>query len=110
MATEDIYYGGTDAPLSVNQLRGGQPNVTGPERWLSMLAGGSLAAVGVRRGGVIGTLATVAGAALVARGAVGQDPVKRVFTPSPVERELAKKYGWSTVATAGSKVRRRGQI
>ena len=101
MADHDTYYGGTDAPLGINQLRGGQPNVGQAERWLSAIAGGALATVGVRRGGVIGTLATVAGAALVARGAAGQDPVKRVFTSSPAERALAGEKGWPTAATAG---------
>ena len=104
MTADPTYYGGTDAPLSINQLRGGQPNVTGGERLLSIVAGGALAAVGVRRGGAIGVLATVAGSALVARGAVGQDPVKRVFTPSPIEARIAKERGWKTAATAGWKV------
>ncbi len=104
MARDDTYYGGTDAPLSIPQLRGGQSNVTGGEKWLSILAGGSLTAVGARRGGVVGTLATLAGVALLSRGIAGQDPVKRAFTPSPIERKLAQKYGWSTAATGGAKV------
>lgn len=104
MATDSNYYGGTDAPLSVTQLKGGAPNVTGGERWLSILAGGALAAVGVKRGGVIGTLALVGGAALTARGIGGMDPVKRAFTSSPAEQKIAQEEGWSSAATGGFKV------
>lgn len=102
--TETTYYGGTDAPLSPNQLKGGDPNVTGVERWISILGGGTLATWGAKRGGAVGTLAAIAGTALIARGAVGQDPVKRSFQPTPYERQVAQDRGWSTAASAGSKV------
>lgn len=101
MTDDAIYYGGTNADLSPNQLKGGAPNVTGAERWISILAGGAIATAGARRGGALGYLATAAGAALVARGVVQQDPLKRVFSPSPFEERFAKKQGWSTAATAG---------
>lgn len=102
--TEAPYYGGTDAPLSQHELRGGNPNVTGAEAWLSVLGGGTLATWGVKRGGALGVLATIAGSALVARGSRGQDPIKRAFTPSAVEDNIAKKHGWSTAATAAAGV------
>ncbi len=104
MATDTPYYGGTDAPLSESQLRGGAPNVTGGEKWLSILAGGALAAVGFRRGGPVGVLAIAAGSAIASRGIAGNDPVKRLFQPTPLERKIAERRGWKTAATAGSGV------
>ena len=104
MTDNATFYGGTDAPLSNHELRGGDPNVTGGERWLSILAGGTLATYGVKRGGPLGILAAFAGSALVARGARGQDPLKRAFTPSPVEAKIASQEGWSTAATAAAGV------
>jgi len=101
MATDDYYFGGTDAPLSPTQLKGGAPNVTGGEKWLSIVAGGALAAVGARRGGAVGVLAIVAGSAIASRGIAGNDPVKRLFQPSPVEKTIAARRGWKTAATAG---------
>lgn len=104
MTDNATYYGGTDAPLSDHELRGGNPNVTGGERWLSILAGGTLATYGVKRGGPLGILAAFAGSALVARGARGQDPLKRAFTSSAVDEKIATKQGWSTAATAAAGV------
>jgi len=46
-------------------------NVAQDERWASALGGGLLALLGLRRGGVGGALATVAGAALLQRGLSG---------------------------------------
>lgn len=102
--TQTSYYGGTDAPLSPTQLKGGQPNVTGGERWISILVGGTVATWGAKRGGALGAIAAVTGGALIARGATGQGPVKRLFQPTPYERKVADEQGWSTAATAGSKV------
>lgn len=104
MTDDPTYYGGTDAPLSPNQLKGGDPNVTGVERWISILAGGTIATWGARRGGALGVLAGIGGAGLIARGARGQDPIKRSFQPTPYERKVADEQGWSTAATAGAKV------
>jgi uncharacterized membrane protein len=50
-------------------------NVGSAERWLSMLAGGMLAAYGVKRRERPGGAAAVAGAALLYRGATGRCPM-----------------------------------
>ena len=52
------------------QDRGGR-NVGGPERLASLAGGGILALAGLKRGGVGGALAALAGAALLERGATG---------------------------------------
>lgn len=101
MTDDALFFGGSNADLSPNQLKGGAPNVTGFERWLSILGGGALATAGARRGGALGAIAALAGTAILARGIAGQDPLKRVFTPSPFEARYARRQGWSTAATAG---------
>ena len=70
----------------------------GAERALSVAAGGLLAGWGVRRGGVLGWVAGIAGAVLVTRGLVGEAPVRRALTPSPLEDEEARRRGWKSAA------------
>lgn len=101
MTDDALYLGGSNADLSPVQLKGGAPNVTGAERWISILGGGALATAGARRGGAIGIVATFAGAALLARGVAGQDPVKRALSPTEFEARYARRQGWATAATAG---------
>ncbi|MEW5929882.1 MAG: SRPBCC family protein [Gemmatimonadota bacterium] len=50
---------------------GADKNVSGPERIASLAGGGILALAGLKRGGVGGALAALAGAALLERGATG---------------------------------------
>jgi len=52
-------------------LRGSNVNVGKVERWLSLVAGGALAAYGLKRRAVPGGTAALAGAALLYRGATG---------------------------------------
>lgn len=102
MTDDALYLGGSNADLSPHEQRGGaEPNVTGAERWISVLAGGAIATAGARRGDLLGYVAAAVGGALIARGVVGQDPVKRAFSPTLFEDRLAKRQGWSTAATAG---------
>lgn len=102
MTDADLYLGGSNADLSPHERRGGaEPNVTGAERWISILAGGALATAGARRGDVLGYAAALVGGALIARGVAEQDPLKRAFSPTPFEAKLARRQGWSTAATAG---------
>ncbi len=51
-------------------------NVHGMERWASILGGGALAAAGMRRGSVGGTLMALAGGILLARGVTGHCAMK----------------------------------
>lgn len=103
MTDDALYYGAnsSNADLSPAQVKGGEPNVTGAERWLSILADGAIATAGARRGDTLGVIAAVAGGALIARGVAQNDPVKRAFQPSPFEEKVARRQGWSTAATAG---------
>ncbi|WP_207476252.1 YgaP family membrane protein [Arenibaculum pallidiluteum] len=54
-------------------------NVQGLERWASILGGGALAALGIRRGSVGGTLMALAGGVLLARGVTGHCAVKAMI-------------------------------
>jgi hypothetical protein len=58
---------------------GDAQNVHGLERWASILGGGALAAVGMRRGAVGGTLMALAGGMLLARGVTGHCSVKAMM-------------------------------
>lgn len=75
-----------------------RPQMHGAERALSVAAGGLLAGWGIRRGGTLGYLAGLAGSILIARGATGLAPVRRALTPSPLERDEARRRGWNTAA------------
>lgn len=70
----------------------------GPERALCVAAGGLLAGWGIRRGGLAGWAAGVAGGILIARGATGLAPVRRALTPSKLEADEAQRRGWSSAA------------
>ena len=48
-----------------------RPNVGGPERVASTLAGGALAAYGLKQGGIVGTLAALLGGGMLLRGTTG---------------------------------------
>lgn len=74
------------------------PNLGETERLASGALGAGVVLWGAKRGGLMGGLALLAGAALVGRGATGYCPVAERFAPNPGERLVAKKLGWSTAA------------
>lgn len=84
------------APLSARRDPG--PNVTGPEKWASIVGGGLLAAYGLKRGGVAGLATALLGGALVGRGITGHSPLKRNLIPSETELQLAREHGWTFAA------------
>ena len=87
----------SDAPPAA--LTGGGPNVAGAEKWASILGGGALATIGLRKGGPLGLVAALAGGALLARGVSGRCAVKRALVSDrPAEREVADAKGWATAA------------
>jgi uncharacterized membrane protein len=75
-------------------------NVGPTERWLSMVAGGALAAYGLKRRAVPGGSAALAGAALLYRGATGHCDVYQVLG---INR--AGRHGTATRADQGSDTR-----
>jgi uncharacterized membrane protein len=79
----------------------GPANLNDKERWISGLGGGVLVLAGLRRGGLPGVLAAVAGGALVSRGLSGRCGIKARLAKTPQERLLAAEHGWQT-ATASS--------
>ncbi|MBV8971679.1 MAG: SRPBCC family protein [Sphingomonadaceae bacterium] len=77
---------------------GPRQNLETPERVISALGGTVLGLVAAKRGGVSGALLGALGAALVARGATGAAPVKRLIGPGPDDKAAAKRQGWSSAA------------
>ena len=75
-----------------------------PERVLSAIGGAVLGLVAAKRGGAIGALLGAAGAALVARGATGAAPIKRLVGPGPDDTAAAKERGWSSAAVVSRAV------
>jgi uncharacterized membrane protein len=94
-----------------HQWRGTQPggarvNVGRIERWLSMVAGGALAAYGFKRRSTPGGAAALAGAALLYRGATGHC---NVYGALGINRANGHAHGHGTgeIADRGSDTRRR---
>jgi uncharacterized membrane protein len=79
-------------------------NLGEAERLASGTLGAAVALWAMRRGGVAGGLATLAGAALIVRGTSGYCPVTKALSAKPVERQIARKQGWRTAAAAASSV------
>jgi len=77
-------------------------NVGPMERWLSMVAGGMLAAYGLNRRDTQGGAAAIGGAALLYRGATGHCDVYQAFGV-----DHANRIGQATVADRDSDTRRR---
>ena len=75
-------------------------NVGRVERWLSMVAGGALAAYALKRRSVPGGTAALAGAALLYRGATGHCDVYQAFGVNRADR-----HGTGAIADAGSDTR-----
>jgi uncharacterized membrane protein len=83
-------------------------NVGRAERWLSLLAGGALAVYGLQRRSGNGNAATLAGAALLYRGATGHCEVYRALGIDRARRRrIAYGRGRAAVADAGSDTRAR---
>ena len=99
--------GGGRRPLQRPHLRG-RTNVGSVERVLSVLGGGALALYGLRRRGAPGTVAGLAGAMLVQRGATGHCMVYEsmgVDTSEEARRGLVRQHGRSAVLQAASAIR-----
>ncbi len=77
---------------------GPRANLDAPERVISALGGTVLGLVAAKRGGVTGALLGAVGAALVARGATGAAPIRRLVGPGPDDEAAMAKTGWSTAA------------
>ena len=84
----------------------GRVNVGRMERWLSMVAGGALAAYGLKRRATSGGAAALAGAALLYRGATGHCDV---YGALGINRANGHAHGHGTgeIADNGSDTRRR---
>jgi uncharacterized membrane protein len=84
----------------VLQHRRSQINLGGAERWLSVIAGGALTAYGLRRRTPAGSAATIAGAALLHRGATGHCNVYQALG-------VNRSRGTGIIADLGSDTRQR---
>src|ERR1041384_2107346 len=80
-------------------------NVGRVERWLSMAAGGALAAYALKRRELPGGAAAIAGAALLYRGATGHCDVYHVLGINHANGESAREYGTGVLADRGSDTR-----
>lgn len=69
-------------------------NLSIGERLLSLAAGGALGVAASRQKGAASAVLGVAGAALLARGATGSAPIRRLIGPGPDDRKVAKANGW----------------
>jgi uncharacterized membrane protein len=80
-------------------------NVGRVERWLSMVAGGALAAYAVQRREVPGGAAAIAGAALLYRGATGHCDIYQALGINRADLKTAREKGTGNVADRGSDTR-----
>ena len=83
----------------------GRVNVGRVERWLSMAAGGALAAYGLKRRELPGGAAAIAGAALLYRGATGHCDVYGALGINRRSGNGAHEYGTGVIADRGSNTR-----
>jgi uncharacterized membrane protein len=80
-------------------------NVGRVERWLSMVAGGALAAYALKRREVPGGAAAIAGAALLYRGATGHCDIYQALGISHASRIRERGQGTGIIADRGSDTR-----
>lgn len=80
-------------------------NVGRVERWLSIAAGGALAAYALKRRQVPGGAAAIAGAALLYRGATGHCDVYQALGINRASGNGAREYGTGVIADRGSDTR-----
>ncbi len=79
-------------------------NMQPMERSLSVAAGSLLGVLGARQKGAAGVALGLIGSLLVARGATGAAPVRRLVGQRPDEVDVAKAAGWSSAALASRSV------
>lgn len=82
----------------------GPANLNDKERWISGVGGGALVVAGLRRGGLLGAMAALAGGALLSRGLSGRCAVKARLARTPQERRLAEEYGWRRAAASSQRI------
>lgn len=75
-------------------------NVGPQERTVTALIGAMLVAWGARERHILGTMAALGGAALLARSATGHCPGYAALTPTAEQARIARERGWSTAVTA----------
>src|SRR5512138_251706 len=83
----------------------GRVNVGRVERWLSMVAAGTLAAYALQRREVPGGAAAIAGAALLYRGATGHCDVYQALGINRSHAQAARELGTGIIADRGSDTR-----
>jgi uncharacterized membrane protein len=81
-----------------------EPNLSHVERLTCAGSGSLLALAGIRRGGMLGTLAALAGGALLASGISGYSALKRRVAKTGQERRVAAEHGWDTAAALSHSV------
>ena len=80
-------------------------NVSRVERWLSMVAGGALAAYGLKRREMPGGAVAIAGAALLYRGATGHCDLYQALGINRANATAARIDGTGVIADRGSDTR-----
>jgi uncharacterized membrane protein len=80
-------------------------NIGRVERWLSMVAGGALAAYALKRRERPGGAAAIAGAALLYRGATGHCDVYQALGINRADTRGSRGYGTGVIADRGSDTR-----
>jgi uncharacterized membrane protein len=95
---------GGDMAVAVTNFEG-PVNVGRIERWLSMIAGGALAAYALRRREVPGGVAAIAGAALLYRGTTGHCDVYQALGVNRRNAEPGRRPGTGIIADRGSDTR-----
>jgi uncharacterized membrane protein len=91
----------------IEPSRTGRVNVGRFERWLSMAAGGALAAYALRHRSIPGGTAALAGAALLYRGATGHCDVYQALGVNRAGGHGAGGHGTGVLADHGSDTRRK---
>ena len=83
----------------------GRVNIGRVERWLSMAAGGALAAYALKRRELPGGAAALAGAALLYRGATGHCDIYQALGINRSDAHMSGGYGTGVIADRGSDTR-----
>ncbi len=95
-------YGSVVAPPGTR--RAPAANIGATERVMSAVAGTVLGLVAARRGGVAGVALGMAASALVARGATGAAPLKRMIGQNLDDSAAAQRAGWSSASVVSRSV------
>lgn len=89
----------------LERRRGERVNVGRTGRWVSLAAGGALAAYAFKKRGAAGGAAAIGGAALLYRGATGHCDVYQAFGVDTADRQ-SRQRGTGLIADRGSDTRR----